>query len=102
MARMPGVRWTLLPFVGLLLAALTWAQESTELTAAKALDQEIEKANDLPEAQRADAIEGFVRRIRVQPKVYRLALADNLAISAAEDSCSLRSRVRMPQLCRSS
>ena len=71
--------------LGALLAASALpAQNSPELAAAKALDRRIEKVNDLPEAQRSEAIRELVRQVRAQPEQFRLALADNLAISAAE------------------
>ena len=73
-----------LPIVGLILAAALPAQDSPQLAAAKALDKEIEKVNDLPEAQRVDVIRALVRQIREQPKQYRRTLADNLAISTSE------------------
>lgn len=69
---------------GLILAAALSAQDSPQLAAANALDKEIQKVNDLPAAQRVDAIRVLVRQIRQQPKQYRRALADNLAISTAE------------------
>ena len=60
------------------------AQDPPDLAAAKALDQEIEKLNDLPDQARTRAIKDFVVRIRQQPRAYAVALAYNLAISAAE------------------
>jgi peroxiredoxin len=72
------------PIVGLMFAAALSAQDSPQLAAAKALDKRIEKVNDLPEAQRVEAIRILVRQIREQPQQYRRALADNLAISSSE------------------
>lgn len=69
---------------GLILAAALSAQDSPQLAAAKVLDKEIEKVNDLPAAQRVEVIRVLVRQIREQPKQFRRVLADNLAISTAE------------------
>jgi hypothetical protein len=60
------------------------AQEPPGLAAAKAMDQEIEKLNDLPDERRVRAIKDLVLRIRQQPKMYAVALAYNLAIAATE------------------
>ena len=79
-----GVRRILVVLATLLASGALPAQNSPELAAAKALDRRIEKVNDLPEAQRSAAIRELVRQVRAQPKQFRLALADNLAISAAE------------------
>ena len=60
------------------------AQDPADLAAAKGLDQEIEKLNDLSDQARTRAVKDLVLRIRQQPRAYAVTLAYNLAISAAE------------------
>jgi len=60
------------------------AQEPSALSRAKALDQEIAKAKDLPDDVRPRAIQDLARRVRMQPESYLAPLAFNLAVSASE------------------
>jgi peroxiredoxin len=59
------------------------AQEASALAEARAMDKEIQKLPDLL-AGRDAAFREMLRRIRSEPKQYRLALATNLAVSAGE------------------
>jgi peroxiredoxin len=60
------------------------AQDPPALADAKALDKEIQKLPNLTEPTRDTAFRKMVQRIRKEPKLYRLTLAANLAVSAGE------------------
>ena len=60
------------------------AQEPSPLAAAKAMDQEILKLQDLPDDVQAIAAKALALRIRQQPGQYAIALAFNLAITATD------------------
>jgi hypothetical protein len=60
------------------------AQDPSALAEAKAMDKEIQKLPNLPDANRDAAFQEMLHRIRNEPKPYRLALASNLAVSAGE------------------
>ncbi len=60
------------------------AQNTPALDEAKAMDNEIQKLPNLPEAAREAAFLQMLKGIRKEPKQYRLALASNLAVSAGE------------------
>src|SRR5882724_8892168 len=81
-ATIPAPKITFLS-IGVLAAALS-AQEPSPLTIAKALDQEILKAKDLPDDVRPRAIRTLALRVRQQPVSFIAALAFNLAASTAE------------------
>ena len=70
--------------LGILAAAIVIAQEPPALSRAKALDQEIEKAKDLPDDVRPRAIQDLARRVRRQPEAYLVALAFNLGVSTTD------------------
>jgi peroxiredoxin len=72
--------------IALLFVKALAAQDTPALAQAKAMDQEIQKLPDLPEATRDEAFREILLRISKQPKKYRLALATNLAVSAGEVS----------------
>jgi hypothetical protein len=60
--------------------AILSAQAPDALTKAKALDKEIQRLPNLPEATRDGAFRETLRKIREEPKQYRLTLASNLAV----------------------
>jgi len=71
---------------GICVALRFFAQQPSDLTVAKAIDQDILKLKDLPDDARVHAIKDLVRRISQQPKGYAVALATNLAIDGIEAS----------------
>ncbi len=76
----------ILKVVILALATVSFAaaQDSPELAAAKALDQEIRKLKDLPDDARGRAVREMAARIRQQPAEYAAALAFNLGVDGIE------------------
>ena len=79
------VRALKLTFVSIvILAAILRAQDASWLTRARALDQEILKAKDLPDDIRPRVIRSLALRVRQQPISVLEALAFNLAASTFE------------------
>lgn len=70
--------------IALSVVAVLRAQQASTLADARAMDKEIQKLPNLPEAKRDAAFREMLHRIRSEPKQYRLALASNLAVSAGE------------------
>jgi peroxiredoxin len=70
--------------IALSLIAALGAQDASALAEARAMDKEIQRLPNIPEAKRDAAFQEMLHRIRNEPKPYRLALASNLAVSAGE------------------